>query len=54
MDALFARLKEPSTYAGLAVVALAIAQGFPHVAGAASGMAVMFGSMAAAMGEKTT
>lgn len=52
MDTLFARFKEPSTFAGLAGIALAIGHGFPSVSGLMNVLAVGLGSMAAMMGER--
>lgn len=48
----WARLKEPSTWAGLAGIALAVAHGFPELAGVAAKAAGGCGALAAVLSEK--
>ena len=51
MDSLIDRLKEPSTYAGLAGVALAVGISADEFAGIAAAIAGFFGFIAAIKGE---
>lgn len=54
MGTLLARLTEPSTYAGLAGVALAFGHAFPSQSALTTAIAGVFGALAAVMAEKST
>lgn len=51
MDAILARLKEPSTWAGVAAILLAVGKAFPHAAGVTDALAVVLGGGAVAGSE---
>lgn len=48
------RLCEPSTWAGFAGIALAVAHGFPQFSGLATGVAAVCGALAGVVAEKGT
>ena len=52
MNWLLARLKEPSTWAGLGTVIAAVGTAFPSTAVATIPAGVVFGALAASMKEK--
>lgn len=52
MGTIIARLKEPSTYAGLAGVSLAVGQAWPHVQHVTAVVAGVLGYLAAHMADQ--